>query len=167
MVKFNLQNKAKLHITLKEKIRKRQISELIKNVSQKNKKETKSNKMVVDNENDSETVNSMLSEENDYQEIKNSNTKKLIHDIQKTDSLMPKNLKEKLNIEKEEIEDEIAQLENKIYSNTKKPQKEELMSLVLDSHFLTFQNEKDIYTLLYTSIIFKWIKSEKVSKSEH
>lgn len=47
-------------------------------------------------------------------------------------------------------------------NRVKSPEDEPELSLVHDTHLLTFQQTTDLFTLLYTSIIFKWIKSERV-----
>lgn len=65
--------------------------------------------------------------------------------------------------EESEEYDEIQEIEDKL--NNRKKQNDNnggLMRLVLGDHFLTFQYDRDLYTLLYTSIIFKWFASERV-----
>lgn len=60
--------------------------------------------------------------------------------------------------------DEIDDYEEKLKKKANKLNKAQpLMTLVLDTHFYTFQHYIDLYTLLYTSIIFKWFESERVS----
>lgn len=61
-----------------------------------------------------------------------------------------------------EISDSIENIENKI-KNKKTKINEELMTLVLSDHYYTFQRNIDLFTLLYSSIIFKWLCSERVS----
>ena len=61
-----------------------------------------------------------------------------------------------------EISDSIEKIENKM-KNKKDKNNEELMTLVLSDHYYTFQRNIDLFTLLYSSIIFKWLCSERVS----
>jgi hypothetical protein len=58
-------------------------------------------------------------------------------------------------------------LKNKIIRKTKKTQKEPKTEPVhrqepISDHYFTFQLTNDLYTLLYASIIFKWIQTERV-----
>lgn len=63
--------------------------------------------------------------------------------------------------EPEEIDLEKLILEKA--NRVKNTENEPSMTLVHDTHLLSFQQTTDLFTLMYTSIIFKWIKSEKVS----
>jgi hypothetical protein len=67
------------------------------------------------------------------------------------------------NEEEDASLDEIEALEQRFSKRTTKKEPQALMTLVLGDHFLTFQDDKDLFTLLYTSIIFKWFASERVS----
>lgn len=71
----------------------------------------------------------------------------------------------KINKVEDESESE-DEYEKKIIENANRNttnNTEATLSLVTDTHFLSFQQDRDLYTLLYSSVIFKWIKSERVS----
>lgn len=68
--------------------------------------------------------------------------------------------KKELIEDPEEIDLEKLLLEKA--NRIKNPENEPVLSLIHDTHLLTFQQTTDLFTLLYTSIIFKWIKSERV-----
>lgn len=57
--------------------------------------------------------------------------------------------------------DSIHELEAKI-QNKNSTQSDQLLTLLIPDHFVAFQQYIDLYTLLYTSIIFRWFKSDKV-----
>ena len=44
----------------------------------------------------------------------------------------------------------------------KKPKDLKLLKNVISEHFYTFQYTKDLYTLLYTTLIFKWLDTTKI-----
>lgn len=63
-----------------------------------------------------------------------------------------------------DFSDEVEEYEEILKKKANKVSKvQPLMSLVLDTHYYTFQQYIDLYTLLYSSIIFKWFDSERVS----
>ena len=54
------------------------------------------------------------------------------------------------NEEEDEAEDKSEQKNLKLLKNS------------ISEHYYTFQYPKDLYTLLYTSLIFKWIDTTKI-----
>ena len=81
--------------------------------------------------------------------------------------------KDKQEEEEEEEENEEAESEEKQnknsdneQSNEKEQQKEHkdlnLLKNAISEHYYTFQYPKDLYTLLYTSLVFKWIDTTKI-----
>ena len=67
---------------------------------------------------------------------------------------------EEHNEDKEEENDES---DNEESEDKKKPKKDlKLLKNAISEHYYTFQYPKDLYTLLYTSLIFKWIDTTKI-----
>ena len=67
---------------------------------------------------------------------------------------------EEHNEDKEEENDES---DNEESEDKKKPKKDlKLLKNAISEHYYTFQYQKDLYTLLYTSLIFKWIDTTKI-----
>jgi hypothetical protein len=73
----------------------------------------------------------------------------------------------KLILKSNEDQDDEEDLEKMLLEKAKlrNNNEESSLKLVHDTHFLTFKQTTDLFTLLYTSIIFKWIKSERVSET--
>ena len=83
---------------------------------------------------------------------------------------------DKMEDEKEDnINDDNIEEDEDIDENKKKKEKKEkdkiteekkknlkLLSNPINNHYFTFQYPKDLFTLLYTSLIFKWIDSTKI-----
>lgn len=72
----------------------------------------------------------------------------------------------KLNRNKKVVEtenDNIEALELKLLNKANNiKNQQQILTLVLGDHYITFQLERDLYTLIYTSIVFKWFNNEKV-----
>ena len=67
---------------------------------------------------------------------------------------------EEHNEDKEEENDES---DNEESEDKKKPKKDlKLLKNAISEHYYTFLYPKDLYTLLYTSLIFKWIDTTKI-----
>ena len=67
---------------------------------------------------------------------------------------------EEHNEDKEEENDES---DNEESEDKKKPKKDlKLLKNAISEHYYTFQYPKDLYTLLYTSLVFKWIDTTKI-----
>ena len=67
---------------------------------------------------------------------------------------------EEHNEDKEEENDESVNEESE---DKKKPKKDlKLLKNAISEHYYTFQYPKDLYTLLYTSLVFKWIDTTKI-----
>lgn len=49
-------------------------------------------------------------------------------------------------------------------TKTDKPQKQKLNAkgLCIKDHYYTFQQKIELFTLLYTTIVFKWIQTDRV-----
>ena len=117
-----------------------------------------------------ENQNDIVNDNNDNLDLEENNNQ-IDQDDQSIESdqdeqIISKNKNPFLKTTEDEELNEIVNLENKIYEKTTKKGKgksEPLMTLINDTHFLSFQQNSDLFTLLYSSIIFKWIKSEKVS----
>ena len=115
-----------------------------------------------------ENQNDIVNDNNDNLDLEENNNQ-INQDDQSIESdqdeqIISKNKNPFLKTTEDEELNEIVNLENKIYEKaTKNGKSEPLMTLINDTHFLSFQQNSDLFTLLYSSIIFKWIKSEKVS----
>ena len=67
---------------------------------------------------------------------------------------------EEHNEDKEEENDES---DNEESEDKKKPKKDlKLLKNAISEHYYTFQYPKDLYTLLYTSLVFKWFDTTKI-----
>lgn len=132
-------------------------------------KETTENKEYINEKNQYDIVN----DNNDNFDLEKNNNDQNNQDDQTDQSdqdeqIISKNNNPFLKTTEDEELNEIVNLEKKIYEKTTKKEKgksepEALMTLINDTHFLSFQQNSDLFTLLYSSIIFRWIKSEKVS----
>jgi len=69
---------------------------------------------------------------------------------------------EKESEEKEQIEDNDNENSDSVEKEEKKPKDLQLLKNAISEHYYTFQYPKDLYTLLYTSLIFKWIDTTKI-----
>ena len=88
-----------------------------------------------------------LMEENEEQEMQEDKSEK-------------ESKEEEHNEDKEEENDES---DNEESEDKKKPKKDlKLLKNAISEHYYTFQYPKDLYTLLYTSLVFKWIDTTKI-----
>ena len=108
-----------------------------------------------ENEEDDEEISEKEEEEEDDEDEKDEN------DNEEGDEEEDENMEEENennNEEEKDINNEKEKM-NKIKEDKKEIQ---LLSNPINDHYYTFQYPKDLYTLLYTSLIFKWIDSTKV-----
>ena len=178
----NKENKEEKNIIKKEKQKNETIllknlkekRELAKNKKQKEKQTIKTNKKLEN-----------ISPEEEEEEIENDNKinkeeideSKEINDDDDMDNL--EEIEEESNEkeddeEMEENEEEDDDEENNNDDNKDKNEEEDeaedkseqknlkLLKNSISEHYYTFQYPKDLYTLLYTSLIFKWIDTTKI-----
>ena len=69
---------------------------------------------------------------------------------------------EKESEEKEQNEDNENEDNENEENDEKKPKDLNLLKNAISEHYYTFQYPKDLYTLLYTSLIFKWFDTTKI-----
>jgi len=131
-------------------------------------KETTENKECINEKNQYDIINDnnnkFILEKNDSNNDQNDSSD--YQDIQ-DEQILNKNKNPFLKNSEDHELNEIVNLEQKIYEKSVKKEggkseSEPLMTLITDTHFLSFQQNSDLFTLLYSSIIFRWIKSEKV-----
>ena len=179
----NKENKEEKNIVKKEKQKNETIllknlkekRELAKNKKQKEKQTIKTNKKLEN-----------ISPEEEEEEIENDNkinkeeideSKEINEDDDDMDNL--EEIEEESNEkeddeEMEENEEEDDDEENNDDDNKDKNEEEDeaedkseqknlkLLKNSISEHYYTFQYPKDLYTLLYTSLIFKWIDTTKI-----
>ena len=179
----NKENKEEKNIIKKEKQKNETIllknlkekRELAKNKKQKEKQTIKTNKKLEN-----------ISPEEEEEEIENDNkinkeeideSKEINEDDDDMDNL--EEIEEESNEkeddeEMEENEEEDDDEENNNDDNKDKNEEEDeaedkseqknlkLLKNSISEHYYTFQYPKDLYTLLYTSLIFKWIDTTKI-----
>ena len=179
----NKENKEEKNIIKKEKQKNETIllknlkekRELAKNKKQKEKQTIKTNKKLEN-----------ISPEEEEEEIENDNkinkeeideSKEINEDDDDMDNL--EEIEEESNEkeddeEMEENEEEDDNEENNDDDNKDKNEEEDeaedkseqknlkLLKNSISEHYYTFQYPKDLYTLLYTSLIFKWIDTTKI-----
>ena len=179
----NKENKGEKNIIKKEKQKNETIllknlkekRELAKNKKQKEKQTIKTNKKLEN-----------ISPEEEEEEIENDNkinkeeideSKEINEDDDDMDNL--EEIEEESNEkeddeEMEENEEEDDDEENNNDDNKDKNEEEDeaedkseqknlkLLKNSISEHYYTFQYPKDLYTLLYTSLIFKWIDTTKI-----
>ena len=179
----NKENKEEKNIVKKEKQKNETIllknlkekRELAKNKKQKEKQTIKTNKKLEN-----------ISPEEEEEEIENDNkinkeeideSKEINEDDDDMDNL--EEIEEESNEkeddeEMEENEEEDDDEENNNDDNKDKNEEEDeaedkseqknlkLLKNSISEHYYTFQYPKDLYTLLYTSLIFKWIDTTKI-----
>ena len=179
----NKENKEEKNIVNKEKQKNETIflknvkekRELAKNKKQKEKQTIKTNKKLEN-----------ISPEEEEEEIENDNkinkeeideSKEINEDDDDMDNL--EEIEEESNEkeddeEMEENEEEDDDEENNNDDNKDKNEEEDeaedkseqknlkLLKNSISEHYYTFQYPKDLYTLLYTSLIFKWIDTTKI-----
>ena len=125
-------------------------SKKIKNkVSEEEEKEEEIENEEIENEEDIDD-NEELEENEELQEDDEE-----MDEIEEQDEQEDKSEKE--SEEKEQNED------NENEENEEKKQKDlNLLKNAISEHYYTFQYPKDLYTLLYTSLIFKWFDTTKI-----
>ena len=174
----NKENKGEKNIIKKEKQKNETIllknlkekRELAKNKKQKEKQTIKTNKKLEN-----------ISPEEEEEEIENDNkinkeeideSKEINEGDDDMDNL--EEIEEEDDEEMEENEEEDDDEENNNDDNKDKNEEEDeaedkseqknlkLLKNSISEHYYTFQYPKDLYTLLYTSLIFKWIDATKI-----
>ena len=96
-------------------------------------------------------------EEESKEEEKEENIKKESEEDEENEDEKDNNNEEKMDDEEEEEKEEKDGKENKDTHEEIK-----LLSNPINDHYYTFQYPKDLFTLLYTSLIFKWIDTTKL-----
>jgi hypothetical protein len=74
---------------------------------------------------------------------------------------------EKVSLLKNKLKHKIIHKSKNKKNKNKEPKEQKepvLRQEPISEHFFTFQLPSDVYTLLYTSIVFKWIQTERVNK---
>ncbi len=98
----------------------------------------------------------LLGYKKSHNEINQNKTSNDFSDNQSESNDIDNSLSE-LSDETDSIHEIEAKIQNK--NTIKSDQK---MTLLNSEHSITFQHYIDLYTLLYSSIIFRWLKSDKV-----
>ena len=165
-----------LHKNIKEK-RDFAKNQKVKDKHNKNKKLKNKNseeeeeiaKDEIDNEGEEfDEQEEMEGEENiDDEEIEENNEEdddELMEENEEQEEQEDKSEKESKEEEhNEDKEEENDESDNEESEDKKKPKKDlKLLKNAISEHYYTFQYPKDLYTLLYTSLIFKWIDTTKI-----
>ena len=166
-----------LHKNIKEK-RDFAKNQKVKDKHNKNKKLKNKNseeeeeiaKDEIDNEGEEfDEQEKMEGEENidDDEEIEENNEEdddELMEENEEQEEQEDKSEKESKEEEhNEDKEEENDESDNEESEDKKKPKKDlKLLKNAISEHYYTFQYPKDLYTLLYTSLIFKWIDTTKI-----
>ena len=179
----NNNNSSTLHQEIKEKRLNFKISK--KEQNSKNKKEDKkekekknnNNKIKKEKENEEESMEEEEEEDNELDNKDNEEEDDNDDDKEEEEENEGKeseddNIDEDEEMEEESVEDDKESEEKKNEIKEKKKEKNEekekkekvlkLLSNPINEHYYTFQNPKDLFTLLYTSLIFKWIDTTKI-----
>ena len=144
-----INQKSKLHSNIKEKRQIIKSKKIQKQKDNKSKKQKQNSESESENENENEDEEEEMEEEEENEENENIN-------------------EDNENSENEEMEDEEDEKDsnndNNKTKNSNKKQKEEIQQLSnpIENHYYTFRPYKDLYTLLYCSLIFKWIDTNKI-----
>ena len=104
-------------------------------------------------------------EEEDMEEEEEDSELKKIEDIENEELEEDSEEEESEEEEKEEKEEDEKKEKNNNKKDKGKEEKHEdikLLSNPITEHYYTFQYPKDLFTLLYTSLIFKWIDTTKL-----
>ena len=104
-------------------------------------------------------------EEEDMEEEEEDSELKKIEDIENEELEEDSEEEESEEEEKEEKEEDEKKEKNNNKKDKEKEEKHEdikLLSNPITEHYYTFQYPKDLFTLLYTSLIFKWIDTTKL-----
>ena len=166
-----------LHKNIKEK-RDFAKNQKVKDKHNKNKKLKNKNseeeeeiaKDEIDNEGEEfDEQEKMEGEENidDDEEIEENNVEdddELMEENEEQEEQEDKSEKESKEEEhNEDKEEENDESDNEESEDKKKPKKDlKLLKNAISEHYYTFQYPKDLYTLLYTSLVFKWIDTTKI-----
>ena len=166
-----------LHKNIKEK-RDFAKNQKVKDKHNKNKKLKNKNseeeeeiaKDEIDNEGEEfDEQEEMEGEENidDDEEIEENNEEdddELMEENEEQEEQEDKSEKESKEEEhNEDKEEENDESDNEESEDKKKPKKDlKLLKNAISEHYYTFQYPKDLYTLLYTSLVFKWIDTTKI-----
>ena len=166
-----------LHKNIKEK-RDFAKNQKVKDKHNKNKKlknknseeEEETAKDEIDNEGEEfDEQEEMEGEENidDDEEIEENNEEdddELMEENEEQEEQEDKSEKESKEEEhNEDKEEENDESDNEESEDKKKPKKDlKLLKNAISEHYYTFQYPKDLYTLLYTSLVFKWIDTTKI-----
>ena len=165
-----------LHKNIKEK-RDFAKNQKVKDKHNKNKKlknknseeEEETAKDEIDNEGEEfDEQEKMEGEENidDDEEIEENNEEddELMEENEEQEEQEDKSEKESKEEEhNEDKEEENDESDNEESEDKKKPKKDlKLLKNAISEHYYTFQYPKDLYTLLYTSLVFKWIDTTKI-----
>ena len=166
-----------LHKNIKEK-RDFAKNQKVKDKHNKNKKLKNKNseeeeeiaKDEIDNEGEEfDEQEKMEGEENidDDEEIEENNEEdddELMEENEEQEEQEDKSEKESKEEEhNEDKEEENDESDNEESEDKKKPKKDlKLLKNAISEHYYTFQYPKDLYTLLYTSLVFKWIDTTKI-----
>ena len=166
-----------LHKNIKEK-RDFAKNQKVKDKHNKNKKLKNKNseeeeeiaKDEIDNEGEEfDEQEEMEGEENidDDEEIEENNEEdddELMEENEEQEEQEDKSEKESKEEEhNEDKEEENDESDNEESEDKKKPKKDlKLLQNAISEHYYTFQYPKDLYTLLYTSLVFKWIDTTKI-----
>ena len=166
-----------LHKNIKEK-RDFAKNQKVKDKHNKNKKLKNKNseeeeeiaKEEIDNEGEEfDEQEEMEGEENidDDEEIEENNEEdddELMEENEEQEEQEDKSEKESKEEEhNEDKEEENDESDNEESEDKKKPKKDlKLLKNAISEHYYTFQYPKDLYTLLYTSLVFKWIDTTKI-----
>ena len=166
-----------LHKNIKEK-RDFAKNQKVKDKHNKNKKLKNKNseeeeeiaKEEIDNEGEEfDEQEEMEGEENidDDEEIEENNEEdddELMEENEEQEEQEDKSEKESNEEEhNEDKKEENDESDNEESEDKKKPKKDlKLLKNAISEHYYTFQYPKDLYTLLYTSLVFKWIDTTKI-----
>ena len=141
-----------------------------KKLKNKNSEEEEIAKDEIDNEGEEfDEQEKMEGEENidDDEEIEENNEEdddELMEENEEQEEQEDKSEKESKEEEhNEDKEEENDESDNEESEDKKKPKKDlKLLKNAISEHYYTFQYPKDLYTLLYTSLVFKWIDTTKI-----
>ena len=141
-----------------------------KNSEEEEEKEKEIAKEEIENEEkEFDEQEEMEGEENidDDEEIEENNEEdddELMEENEEQEEQEDKSEKESKEEEhNEDKEEENDESDNEESEDKKKPKKDlKLLKNAISEHYYTFQYPKDLYTLLYTSLIFKWIDTTKI-----
>ena len=123
-------------------------------------------------ENEEEEEQEEMEEEGSNEKDENEEEEEIINENDKDDEIEESEEKE----ENKEIEDNESESDEKDNENENENEDDEnndeknqneskhpkLLQNSISEHYYTFQYPKDLYTLLYTSLIFKWIDTTKI-----